>query len=366
MKQLHTGLAILIFITAFCPSLSAQYTIPVVVHVVHNNGPENISDSLIHDALAEVNRNYNAQNASLSGVASPFVSIIGNMQIEFCLAHTDPQGQLTTGIERIVSPLTYVGDSDAAKINQWPSDRYMNMWVVDSLRQQSLVNSLPGTGTHPMQAVADTSKDGVVAAYFTFLPGQRGLLTNFIAHYFNLDNIWGNSDEPETACGDDSISDTPVTAGSLFFRCDTSRAFCDTAVVENMQNFMNWSHCACMFTAEQVARVHHTLQDPYAHRSNLWQQSNLAISCAAPTDVKTVAHDKITVGPNPFDHELFVYGQSAAELKIQISDLRGRLVLEEVYTNSAHLILPDLPAGIYTISIQDGDSRHIFKLVRGR
>lgn len=44
-------------------SASGLYTIPVVVHIIHNNGPENISDSLVHSALAEVNRNYSATNA---------------------------------------------------------------------------------------------------------------------------------------------------------------------------------------------------------------------------------------------------------------------------------------------------------------
>ena len=35
-------------------------TIPVVFHVIHNNGPENISTAQLHDALEVVNRDFNA------------------------------------------------------------------------------------------------------------------------------------------------------------------------------------------------------------------------------------------------------------------------------------------------------------------
>lgn len=362
MKQLHTTLASLIFFVAFSLSVSAQYTIPVVVHVIHNNGPENISDALVLDAIAEVNRNFNAQNASLAGVASPFVGVVGNMQIEFCLAHTDPQGLATSGIEHVVSPLTYRGDSDAVKIGQWPSDRYLNIWVVDSLRPLDLVSYLPGRATKPLQAVADTSKDGVVAGYFTFLPGQRGLLTNFIGQYFNLCNIWGNTNEPEVACGDDSIADTPITKGSMFM-CDTSASFCNPPVVENIQNFMNWSSCTCMFTAEQVARVHRTLNDSYAHRSHLWSQSNLAVTCAEPTGFHDPGAYAITAGPNPFTDEIVVHGLRPGSSNIQLYDAQGRCVS---HTEDNTLHVADLASGVYAVVIKNNDTVRSIKVVKSQ
>ena len=43
-------------------------TIPVVFHVIHNNGVENISSAQIHDALEVVNRDFNALNADLNEI----------------------------------------------------------------------------------------------------------------------------------------------------------------------------------------------------------------------------------------------------------------------------------------------------------
>ncbi|MEZ7817173.1 MAG: hypothetical protein QMB07_03430, partial [Flavobacteriales bacterium] len=61
-------------------------TIPVVFHVIHNNGPENISSAQLHDALEVVNRDFNALSADLDQVVSAFENIIGDVQIQFKLA----------------------------------------------------------------------------------------------------------------------------------------------------------------------------------------------------------------------------------------------------------------------------------------
>jgi hypothetical protein len=50
--------------------------IPVVVHIIHNGGPENISDAQVQTAIADINAKYLSSN---------------NYQIQFCLAQRDPQ-----------------------------------------------------------------------------------------------------------------------------------------------------------------------------------------------------------------------------------------------------------------------------------
>ena len=104
-------------------------TIPVVFHVIHNNGTENIAASQIHDALEVVNRDYNALNEDLEDVIDAFSSITGNAQIEFKLARKDPNGNCHSGINRIVSEETYVGDEEVKLLIQWPRNRYLNVWV---------------------------------------------------------------------------------------------------------------------------------------------------------------------------------------------------------------------------------------------
>jgi hypothetical protein len=63
-----------------------DYVCPVVVHVIHNNGPENISDCQIVEAINQANEQ----------LMSPF-----DTRIRLQLANIDPSGNCTNGIERI-------------------------------------------------------------------------------------------------------------------------------------------------------------------------------------------------------------------------------------------------------------------------
>lgn len=360
MKQLHTLAAFLFFIICCC-QLHAQYTIPVVVHVIHDNGPENIPDSIIRSAIAEVNQNFNAQNPSLVNVVPSFTGIIGNMHVDFCLAHTDPQGLPTSGIEHIANPLTYYGDSLAARINQWPQDKYMNIWVVDSLRSTGWTTFMPGLATSPADADLHPATDGVVAAYFTFTSGQRGFLTNLLAHYLNLENTWGKTSDPGVACGDDDVYDTPVTMGD-FLTCNTSRATCNPPAVENVQNFMNYSTCPCMFTRGQVDRVHHALDSTLAHRNNLWKPANLSVTCAEVTGIDLLSSPDITVGPNPCENDISIRGVQQA--RIRLYDIIGQQLMDEHYIAPIQLHLSELAEGVYTLLINEGAMTRSFKITR--
>ena len=48
------------------------YTIPVVFHILHNGGTENISDAQVADALAILNRDFRRLNADADNVQTPF------------------------------------------------------------------------------------------------------------------------------------------------------------------------------------------------------------------------------------------------------------------------------------------------------
>ena len=51
-----------------------DYTIPVVVHIIHSNGPENISDELVQQGIDYLNASLanNAPYNSSIGVTTPF------------------------------------------------------------------------------------------------------------------------------------------------------------------------------------------------------------------------------------------------------------------------------------------------------
>ncbi len=117
------------------------YSIPVVVHIIHKGEAvgvgSNIPDAQIHDAIRGVNERYRR----ITGDGA-------DMKIEFCLAVQDPNGNTTTGINRIngsifsgyVSKGVKYGDdspcSDAAvqediqNATRWPREDYYNIWVV--------------------------------------------------------------------------------------------------------------------------------------------------------------------------------------------------------------------------------------------
>src|SRR5688572_3389739 len=77
--------------------------IPTVVHIIHNYGPENVSDARVADAIRWLNEDFMGTSPDLSGVIVPFQDDIGNPQFEFRLATLDPNGNCTNGITRTAS-----------------------------------------------------------------------------------------------------------------------------------------------------------------------------------------------------------------------------------------------------------------------
>ncbi len=77
------------------------YILPVVVHIIHENGLENISDAQVLDGMDHLNQAFENIDYYDQGTGV-------NTQIQFCLAKRTPEGTFTTGINRVVSPLTNV------------------------------------------------------------------------------------------------------------------------------------------------------------------------------------------------------------------------------------------------------------------
>ena len=75
-----------------------MYTIPLVFHVLHNGGPENISRAQIEDAVAILNRDFRLQNQDANNVVSTFQGMPSDIEVEFQLATKAPNGQCFSGI----------------------------------------------------------------------------------------------------------------------------------------------------------------------------------------------------------------------------------------------------------------------------
>ncbi len=259
--------------------LPSELVIPVVFHVVHDGGEENISDAQIHEAVVQLNEDFSATNPELTEVHASFVDLVADVGMSFRLADFAPNGEPTTGINRLQSHHTYNGSNIGLKeLIQWDPTRYLNIWVVQS--------SNGGNGSafafYPADVEGSASiYDGIVASYWavgrteTAVWTHYKILTHEVGHWANLKHTWGdqNAHQSAEAClHDDEVEDTPNTIGN--WGCALDAASCGS--LDNVQNFMDYANCSSMFTTGQRARMVAAMCSEVGGRNNLWSPENQA------------------------------------------------------------------------------------------
>jgi PKD repeat protein len=282
------------------------YIIPVVFHITHMGGPENISDAQVIDAVRILNEDYNKLNADTSFVVSAFANNIANVGFEFRLAQKDALGNCVSGITRTFTTNTENGDNatvDDVNKNlngsttnsnnlRFPRSKYLNIWVCKNL------DGAAGY-TYGVGGWVPSKYDGIwirydyVGSIGESTPVRSRALTHECGHWFNLDHVWGDTNDPGVSCGDDNVSDTPQTEG--WTSCNLSGATCGSSL-DNVQNYMEYSYCSRMFTNGQKARMIAAITSSTAQRSSLWTNTNItaagvnstAILCAADFSASNV------------------------------------------------------------------------------
>ncbi len=268
---------------------TAIYTIPVVFHVLHTNGPENISDAQIYSALELMNDNFNKLNASWTTVNPAFLGIVADCQIEFKLAKKKHNGQCTNGITRTFTETTHddAGNAQVTAVSSaqgnWPGNKYLNIYVVND------AGGAAGYTTYP--AFGGTGMDNGIKILHNYVGaiGTSSLsvstsLTHEIGHWLNLAHCWGSTNEPGLASNcssDDGVTDTPNTIG--WTTCNVNGISCSS--LDNVENYMEYSYCSKMYTEGQKARMHAALNSNTGGRSNLWSPSNLTATGVNLPDV---------------------------------------------------------------------------------
>lgn len=254
------------------------YTIPVVFHIMHNYGYENISKAQVLDAVRIINEDFQKLNADTFDVAGIYKPLVADCQIQFKLAQLDPAGNCTDGITRTATTLTYSADDNVKSLIAWPNDKYLNIWVVKSISFGAAGFAYyPGIGSPEDGIVILDSYTGSIGTS----PGSnynRHSISHEIGHYINLRHTWGNSNDPGDIanCGDDDlVFDTPNTIGVNNFACDTALHTCGESMPDNVQNYMDYASCHNMFTPGQKTRMHAALNSSVSGRNNLWSVANL-------------------------------------------------------------------------------------------
>jgi PKD repeat protein len=272
-------------------SMVPIYTIPVVFHILHLGGPENISDAQVIDEMRILNEDYRKLNPDITAVVPSFVSVAADCEIQFRLAQKDPAGNCTNGIDRIYSSLTNSAD-DASKLNDWPHDKYLNVWVVKTIGLAGAAGYayLPGMSAPDVDGILILST--YIGSIGTGSVTRSRALTHEVGHYLNLSHTWGGTNNPGVACGDDGVSDTPDTEGHT--ACLLTDAVCTSGVIENVQNYMEYAYCSNMFTTGQKNRMRTALTSTtgfgaISKRYKLWTTTNLAATGVSTASVLCLA-----------------------------------------------------------------------------
>ena len=280
-----------------------MFIIPIVFHIVHTGGAENISDAQILDEVRILNLDYRNLNSDTGDVIAPFKPIVADCEIEFRLAQKDALGNCVSGITRTFSSKTLDGNEAMVRdVNmnlnnsttdfnnyRFPHDKYLNVWVcVDP-------NGAAGYTNGPVYGAIYPTYDGIwIQHAYTGSIGTSNVnrsrcLTHEIGHWLSLSHTWGSSNNPgcdgtitaapcsgfDNCSTDDGVTDTPNTIG--WTSCNLAGSSCGSTV-DNVQNYMEYSYCDNMFTLGQKAKMHTLLGLTVAGRNNLYTPANLTFT----------------------------------------------------------------------------------------
>lgn len=363
-----------------------RYKIPMVFHVIHLDGPENISDAQIQSQIDVLNEDFQRRPGTRGYGPG------GSLSIEFYLAQKDPQGNCTSGINRIWSPMTYHGLGDAfgsrqdqlAELAYWPPEQYLNVWLVHSIANNVLAYANVGYSS-------GAAFDGIVVA--SKFVGRVGsvdapynlgrTLTHEVGHWLGLmhpftDGCRGWS-FPECRWQGDHVCDTPQYEG-VFHSCarDPGSAcpnFYPVSTPIPTNNYMGYSEDSCMnaFTIGQIERMDSVLS---IQRRRIWSDSNLvATGYGGCVTSRSRASRSATLVfgypyPNPTSGKLKLPCRSQSAVRCEVYDALGRMVLREEFAPAESyevlkLDLDTLPAGVYQLQAReaDGSAQRIFRLL---
>ncbi len=255
----------------FLSSDSANYhektihTIPIVFHIMHQNGPENISDATVIQAVNELNQRFQNSGQFFDATGHP-------VDIQFCLASIDPWGNPTTGITHDYSSILtlnyydYVQDWTFKTQNRWNPLLYLNVWTVGNIATDPFQNpwGVGGYGSFPGGTI---ETDGIVGHHNLFI---SSLLAHEVGHYLNLYHTFTNACTNFNCMLDgDKVCDTPTDMSNDYNFCQVnscSTEMSDTSGfnpfpgdVAELPNYMDYTSCPLSFTQGQVDRMHGAL-----------------------------------------------------------------------------------------------------------
>lgn len=265
-------------------------------------------------------------------------------KISFELARLDPDGNCTSGINRVYTRKTIEARDQIKSLIQWDPYSYLNVWVVGTIENLAGNGITLGYAQFPEDLTTRTETDGLVIRHdylgsIGTASSQIGRTASHeIGHWLGLRHIWGDDDydpieeqfftppftsaDLEIICGsDDGVADTPLQ-GDRSSGCNDFPVASDCHDLwygDMFMNYMDYSDDVCMnlFTRGQEAVMVQTLE---TIRANIWSTENLIAtglenfneaSCA-PHIVDIQADDRWVCEGTTIDFEAEVYFDNAS------------------------------------------------------
>lgn len=252
-----------------------EFTIPVVVHILHDNGEGNISNEQVLSGIQMLNEDFNRTNLDAvdtrETAEAPFMAHADGMGIHFELAKIDPDGNCTNGIQRRnVGSRSYNANDNAKHdgtggLDAWNRNLYFNIWIVNSI-ESSGEGTILGYAEFPYGG--GSSNYGVIIrndsyGYTGTASGDR-TLSHEVGHCLGLLHTFqGGCHSSNCDSNGDYCCDTPPVAEPLW-SCVPSQNSCDNIptgdafgfdAVDQFENFMSYSPCQNMFSKDQKTIV---------------------------------------------------------------------------------------------------------------
>ena len=236
--------------------------IPVIFHVVYNTAQGNVAPLRLIEQLDVLNEDFGGYNSDYGSTPAVWQPITGNTDIQFCLAHVNPQGGWTNGYEYYQTSANLCNSGNIfSTAPGWNPNNYLNIWVAQCNSGVLGFASPPGS---------PATEDGVVIMYNYI--GKTGAsapynlgrtATHEVGHWLGLQHIWG--DDAGACTGTDNVADTPNQADNTF-GCRAANTVLTDACTPSApgimwMNYMDYSDDACMymFTQGQKARMWATI-----------------------------------------------------------------------------------------------------------
>lgn len=296
---------------------AAAIVIPVVFHIIHDDGVENISREQILSAVDRLNECYNGSNPELSILQPEWEAlqqshnIVGVANVEFKLAKIAPDGSCFNGVTRTKSTTTFDANESSqlnAVVNgndvfqgQWPSNMYLNIFVANAIGSPGAAAYAYFPNGSSAMRYGVWSQHVYIGSTGTSTAGRSGTVVHELGHWFSLYHPWGSknlvgdNDPVPSDCGrtdnNDFVDDTPKTIGNKdcvegVNTCSDDNAYWSSNygvadMIDNVENFMEYSYCFKMFTQGQSDRMLDVLNETNTNSSNyiryqIWQPGNLA------------------------------------------------------------------------------------------